>query len=210
MQSEKIGELAKALNKAQSEIKGAIKDSKNPFFNSKYADLESVWEASREALTKNGLSVAQMFGYEGLQAFLETRLLHISGEWLCGRQLLIPVKNDPQSFGSCSTYARRYGLAAMIGVIQTDDDAEIATRTSIVSPIAISNGSMKTETIAENWAPEDFIMPFGKTKGQRLKNLPVTDIESALKWATEKGKFSEFQDAASQYLQIRSADEIPF
>lgn len=148
MKSETIGELAKALAKAQSEIKGAIKDSENPFFKSKYADLESVWDACREPLTKHGLSVVQSFGFEGAVSFLETTLLHESGEWISGRQVLMPVKNDPQSFGSASTYNRRYGLAAIVGIIQTDDDAETAQARPI-SQQSSNNSSTKTLTITE-------------------------------------------------------------
>jgi len=58
--SESISELAKALAKAQASIKGAVKDSQNPFFKSSYADLESVWDACRKPLTDNGLSVVQI------------------------------------------------------------------------------------------------------------------------------------------------------
>ena len=57
--SEQINELGAALAKAQGLIEGAKKDSANPFFKSKYADLASVWEACRKHLSDNGLSVTQ-------------------------------------------------------------------------------------------------------------------------------------------------------
>ena len=63
MQSETIGALAAALAKAQSQISGAVKDAANPFFKSKYADLESVWQACRKPLTDNGLAVTQTSRY---------------------------------------------------------------------------------------------------------------------------------------------------
>lgn len=65
LQSEKmdmsptVGELAKALCKAQGKMTHAIREANNPFFRSKYADLASVVEASRPALVANGLSVVQ-------------------------------------------------------------------------------------------------------------------------------------------------------
>lgn len=124
--SEKIAELGKALVKAQSEIRGAIKDSNNPFFKSKYADLESCWEAIRDPLTRNGLSVVQTFDVVDGHSVLETTLIHVSGEWMSGRLILSPVKQDPQSVGSAITYARRYALAAIVGLIQIDDDGEAA------------------------------------------------------------------------------------
>ena len=57
--SDKIDKLATWLSKAQSEMKGAEKKSVNPFFNSGYADLHTVIEASIPHLTKYGLSVIQ-------------------------------------------------------------------------------------------------------------------------------------------------------
>ena len=57
--SEQIKELATALATAQGEMGSAIKDSDNPFFKSKYADLASVWDACRDPLSKNGFSVVQ-------------------------------------------------------------------------------------------------------------------------------------------------------
>jgi hypothetical protein len=123
--SEQINELATALAKAQSQMEGAKKDSANPFFKSKYADLQSVWDACRKALTDNGLSVVQ-YTISGESIHLRTRLLHASGQWIEGTQTLNPKDDSPQAMGSAITYARRYGLAAMVGVYQTDDDAEAA------------------------------------------------------------------------------------
>mgnify|MGYP003672586164 CR=1 FL=1 len=59
MQSDSIGALAAALSKAQADITGALKDSSNPFFKSKYADLASCWDACRKQLAANNLAVIQ-------------------------------------------------------------------------------------------------------------------------------------------------------
>src|SRR6188768_1555109 len=112
--SELINELATSLSKAQGKIKGAVKDAENPHFRSKYADLASVWDACREALTKNGLSVIQaprgVLTDGGWTVEVETRLLHSSGEWM-GDTITVPVgKPDAQGVGSALTYARRYAL----------------------------------------------------------------------------------------------------
>lgn len=122
-------ELATALCKAQSQIKGAIKDSKNPHFNSDYADLESVWDACRDALHSNGLSVVQV-GADAPEGHIaiKTMLLHNSGQYIEGTMTLPMVKRDPQAAGSAITYARRYSLAAMVGVVQVDDDGNAATQ----------------------------------------------------------------------------------
>lgn len=121
-----IGELAKALAAAQAEIENAKKDSVNPFFKAKYADLASIREACKIPLSKHGLAIVQMpksiITEEATIVSIETILMHSSGEWVSGDFSAIPVKNDPQGIGSCLTYLRRYALSAATGVAAEDDD----------------------------------------------------------------------------------------
>ncbi len=127
--SDTISELAKALSSFQGKMVAVKKDAVNPFYKSKYATLDTIWETIRNPLAENGLSVTQTLGFtlEG-KSFLETTLYH-GGEWTSGQQLLNPVKDDPQSFGSAISYARRYGLSAILGIVaDEDDDANIATK----------------------------------------------------------------------------------
>jgi hypothetical protein len=125
-QSPTIGALAAALAKAQGEIKGAIKDSANPFFKSKYADLTSVKDACQEALTKYNIAVIQGPRANGAQVIVTTMLAHESGEWV-SEEFSAHAKDDsPQSVMACVTYLRRGGLAAMVGVAPEDDDGESA------------------------------------------------------------------------------------
>jgi len=125
--SETIGKLAEALSKAQGMMKGAVKDSENPFFRAAYADLASVWDACREPLSKCGLSVTQTTRIaDNGDPVIITTLLHSSGEWMSGELLVKPVKNDPQSVGSAITYGRRYALSAIVGIAPEDDDGEKA------------------------------------------------------------------------------------
>lgn len=122
--SESIASLAKALAAAQGKLKKAVKDSTNPHFRSRYADLESVIEAMREPFASEGLSVVQYAsGSE-----LVTTILHSSGEWLESPVPLLILKNDMQGVGSALTYARRYSLAAACGISQTDDDGNDACK----------------------------------------------------------------------------------
>lgn len=128
-QSDSIKELATALSKVQGELTYAKKDSANPFFKSRYADLESVWDACRSLMAANGLSVIQMPGnyFEG-RMWLVTRLCHNSGEWI-EQEMSVPVqKADAQGAGSALTYMRRYALAAFVGVVQADDDGNAASQ----------------------------------------------------------------------------------
>lgn len=123
-QSELINELAMALSKAQGKITGALKDSANPFYKSKYADLASIWDACRGPLSENGLAVVQTLSNDGENISITTTLMHSSGQWIRSALGIKPVKSDPQGIGSTITYARRYALAAITGVAQIDDDAE--------------------------------------------------------------------------------------
>src|SRR5262245_42816044 len=124
--SEQIGELATALAKAQGSIQAAKKDSFNPHFKSSYADLASVWEACREPLSSNGLAVVQVPEAGEQSVTVTTTLYHSSGQWIRSR-LTVPVGQDTaQGIGSALTYARRYGLAAMVGVAPDEDDGNAA------------------------------------------------------------------------------------
>ena len=122
--SEYIDKLAAALSKAQSEMKGAQKNAVNPFFKSNYADLHKVIESSFPYLTKNGLSVIQ--GNEGKpgEFHVTTMLLHSSGQWIKSKLKMPIEKLNAQGVGSAITYGRRYGLSAMVGIAQHDDDAQ--------------------------------------------------------------------------------------
>src|SRR5262245_49129398 len=113
--SDSIGKLAAALAKAQHQMRSAVKDSTNPHFKSKYADLASIWEACREALAANELSVTQIPTSEAETGIvgITTILMHSSGEWIGGEATARPADLKPQSVGSAITYLRRYGLAAV-------------------------------------------------------------------------------------------------
>jgi len=134
-QSDSIANLAKALSIVQGKLTYAKKDSKNPFFKSNYADLESVWDACRELLSINNLAVAQFPGlYSELDKSmsLTTILTHASGEWI-SQEMSVPItKPDAQGAGSALTYMRRYALAAVVGVVQADDDGNAASSPKLV------------------------------------------------------------------------------
>ena len=123
--SDEIDKLAVALCKAQEEMGGAVKSSENPFFHSSYADLTSVWKACKDALHANGLSVIQSPVDSDGRIGVSTMLLHTSGQWVSDSFTLgVKKENDPQADGSSITYARRYALAAFVGVCPADDDGE--------------------------------------------------------------------------------------
>lgn len=149
--SQETKDLDAALATAQGEIRHALKDAENPFFRARYADLASVWSACREALAKHGLSVSQWpCAWDPAANYVETlvkatqareaggkdrdpavqagtitmvtRLAHASGQWLQATMVMPVAKQNPQAVGSAITYARRYALAAAVGVAPDDDD----------------------------------------------------------------------------------------
>lgn len=126
--SEKINALAEALAKAQGEMKNAVKGCDNPFFKSKYADLAECLNVAREPLSKNGLSIFQ--ANEGIvesnKLAVTTLIMHSSGQFIKVTSSYPIQKNDAQGFGSTLTYARRYSLAAALGLAQEDDDGNSA------------------------------------------------------------------------------------
>ena len=121
-----IGALAAALAKAQKHIKGALKDSTNPFYKSSYADLASVQDAIRDPLSDNELAVVQGASSEAARVTVTTLIAHSSGEWISSALSATAKDESPQSLGSCVSYLRRYGISSLVGVAQVDDDGESA------------------------------------------------------------------------------------
>jgi hypothetical protein len=122
-------EIATALVKAQSEMSNPKKGNTNPFFKSKYADLNAVREAVMPILNENGITVLQPLVHIDGKNFVKTVLLHSSGEYLESFTEIVYSKvNDAQAQGSGITYARRYGLQSFVCVGADDDDGQKAVQ----------------------------------------------------------------------------------
>lgn len=120
--SEQTAKLDAALAKAQGKIEAASKDKVNPAFRSKYADLTAVWGAIRPALSECGIAVTQwpIHSDDG-RLHIVTRLA-CDGEWIKGHFSIPVTKQDAHGYGSAVTYAKRFSLAAAVGVVADDDD----------------------------------------------------------------------------------------
>ena len=96
----------------------------NGIANSNYADLHAVIKSSFPYLSKHGLSVTQ--GNEMIMGAVcvTTTLMHTSGQWIRSKVKLPLEKKNAQGVGSAITYGRRYGLSAIVGIAQYDDDAQ--------------------------------------------------------------------------------------
>jgi len=125
-----IDKIAAALAKAAGDIispprnrevsvRGETK-SGTPFnYKFKYATLDSIIDVIRKPLSDNGLWFMQTI--DG--AWLVTTLLHSSGQKLESRIPLVKGKDEgPQALGSALTYAKRYGLCALLGIASDEDD----------------------------------------------------------------------------------------
>lgn len=191
--SDTINDLAAALAKAQGEITGALKDSANPFFKSKYADLASCWDACRAPLSKNGLSVVQGLDVSEGHLYLKTRLLHATGQWISSTTPVTPKDDTPQGMGSALTYARRYALTAMVGVAQVDDDANAASG---------RNGSTEIKgDLGKHVQPEQYMKA-----AAAMRDIMELDIEEPLKAL----KVLDYHDILNKDpdLYVAAADEM--
>lgn len=194
--SETFAKLAEALSKAQREFTTVKKDTTNPYYNAKYAPLDSIIEACQPALAKNGLVVIQSPRTEGKSVTITTLLAHVSGEWIAD-DLTLPaegkgkdgaLKFDPQTVGSAITYGRRYAYQSLVGIAaEEDDDAN-----TFVQPPSRKTASATLnvpQTLEE--ARNPFISPFqiskflaearrtGKTDAQIKNYLGSEGFESA-------------------------------
>lgn len=125
--SEQISSIAKALLAAQASMGEVVKNTDNPYFNSKFAELSDVLSVALPALNKNGITLLQPVTSEADSTYVETMLLHSSGEWFSYKMKLSLVKNTMQELGSAISYARRYGLQSALGMRMVDEDGNIAS-----------------------------------------------------------------------------------
>ncbi|MFH1236754.1 MAG: ERF family protein [Parcubacteria group bacterium] len=148
--SDKLDQAAPAISRMQGQLVCAKKSSKNPFYNSKYADLQEVWAVSQAPLSENGLSLIQAIHTDSHNRFsasvpiknkvgdivgvreaimiwmtLTTRLQHISEQFF-EDEITFPIEADPQTLGKVTTYIRRYAMMSMLGIAPEDDDGESA------------------------------------------------------------------------------------
>jgi hypothetical protein len=191
IKSDSIKELAAALAKAQGEMKPAGMDAANPHFRSKYASLASVWEAARGPLSRNGLAVIQALGVDDRGGVvLTTTLTHSSGEWVESLYPVNPVKPDPQGLGSACTYAKRYSLSALVGIVaDEDDDGNEASRPVSPQnrPQSVSMREPRSPSVERPSpavdkprpsAPGDFVASSGRLKGRPLKAFGEIELET--------------------------------
>lgn len=134
--SETINEIATALAKVQGLIKNPAKESENPHFKNRYADLSQGLNAVRPILSEHSIALVQMTRMDGELMMLDTRLVHSSGQWIESSYPVCKFPTRQQEAGSALTYARRYSLFALVGIAgaDEDDDGNDASREQTPAP----------------------------------------------------------------------------
>lgn len=183
-------ELFAAFSRAQAKVKHATKDSNNPHFRSKYADLAEVWDTIREPFTSEGLAIIQFpCEADAGRVGVRTIVAHSSGEFL-EEKFTIGCKDasNPQAAGSAYTYARRYSLMAVCGIAADDDDGNAAA--------AVAFGPAKAQSKPGVVLPRGGLLPsgMGYEEAIMLRAADASDVEARNIYAEVRQSNHEAKD----------------
>jgi hypothetical protein len=171
-------EFLQALSDLQNSITKVVKNTDNPYYKSKYADLNALFEQVKPLITDKGFVLIQVV--RGSQ--LHTELVHLkTGESISGDMDLLTAKPDMQQLGSAITYARRYSLLALLNIETADDDGNTA--------------SGKTKTWDELETVSDFV--------EAIKSCMSSKQVNAL-WYKWKDKFAEGTEEFEKLRKLSS------
>lgn len=227
--SETFNELAAALAKAQGAIANAEKDRENIFLKNRYMTLTAVWDAIRKPLSDNGLSVVQVTEADDGAVMLLTRLMHSSGQYIEATYPVIGSDakgvNAAQAAGSALTYARRYSLTSMIGVVaDEDDDGASATGKQQAKPApkqapaqpqrqpAPSAGPAWTPDPTNGNGAQEYTL---ETARAAIRDADAKDatpkaarphwnsVDDAVLWGMDQGAFKALAHAQNAYNKLR-------
>lgn len=207
--SDSLAKIAPALVAALGKIEGAAKKKTNPGFKSKYADLETVIDASRDILTEHGLTVMQFPGAcVGGVMNLETVVMHESGEFISGDMGIVLGKQDPQGVGSAISYSRRYALMAVLNMPSVDDDAQSAmgkganqntakpepeapkTNPSVVTAMKAAIDMCDNEPVLDGWKADN------QVSLDRLADVDYREVGAYWQTAVKKARAARQSAAA--------------
>lgn len=198
--SEDIKDIAAALSKAQGEIQNVVKDAKNPHYKSEYASLDAVTDTVRPIFSKHGLAVVQIPSFADGIVTVDTMLTHTSGQWIKGYPAAPLGKPDAQGVGSATTYLRRYSLAGIAAIAQTDDDGNMAQPARPVDELV-------------NELPDEPPHPAAEpqTRAQQVAEggpyLYVTEVKIAKRGSNSKGPWTLYAVRFSNGTEGTTFDE---
>lgn len=140
------------LASVQSEISSVKKGQTNPFFNSKYFDINELLKQLKPVLAKNNLVLIQpLTSVQGLPA-LSTQVIDTDSGETITESIVLPNLQDPQKMGSAITYFRRYALQSFFALEAEDDDGNLASRNQVktVQDVAEDRDPFETHVPIEN------------------------------------------------------------
>jgi len=171
--------ISTALAAAQAEMQNPSFDAVNPHFKSRFASLKEVAKVARAALSKHGIFVGQEITGEGGLIYCTTRFLHKSGEALSFGPTPFPVpRNDPQGYGSATTYARRYSLSAALCLVGDDDDDGNAAVAAVEACITKKQAADLTALVDEVGADKARFLKWAGAAS--IEEIPAAKLKPAL------------------------------
>lgn len=220
--SDSIAAIAPALVKAGAELEPVSKDATNPAFRNKYATLDAIMEQVRPVLAAHGLCVLQGVTHPetvdgrviGLS--VETRLLHLSGEWVSTVVTLPVEKATAQGAGSSISYGRRYGLSAILGLTAEDDDGNADSKGPKPPAPAVKRDEPEADKRLYERVPTTpaTAMALAKAetvelKGKRLAEMDLERLTSVRAWAVDKANNYILAACDAILLARDAADDEP-
>lgn len=173
-------ELIDAIHKVQQNV-GVIKRTETADigkYKYSYANIASIWERLKPLLEVNGLTILQPPIYDMVDK-LQTWVFHTSGQWLYTTSRLVSTKDDPQAFGSAITYAKRYTICSILGIITDDDNDAKDHRLATAQQKQRLIGAVK-QIYPELEKPADIITTLQNITGKYPGNIREDEAEDAI------------------------------
>jgi hypothetical protein len=201
LQSISINELIGAKAKADGELNNIKKSSKNPHRGSWYADLDAITRIVRPVYSKHGLSVSHLMSKIEESDVMITLLAHESGQWIISVMDIKAQPNKqgnitPQEIGSAITYARRYSLASIANVAQTDEDDDGELASNQIAPVKVL--PKKIENIEDSL---DEIFPTLEESLEKVNS--ISQLEAFMNANSEELKSLKETDQARRVLLLK-------
>jgi ERF superfamily len=181
MNQKPIKNIISALVAFQGALVPPKKETDNPYFKSKYADLAGVWESCRPLMLANGLAFVQMPSTSGNIVTVTGTLYHTSGESLDSSLTLTAKDSTPQAIGSAITYGRRYQMCAVLGIAPEDDDGAAASGTT-----------EKPKSLAQQKGPFSHGIPMAQHLAEQEAKKTTTATETSQNAQQDIGSFDDF------------------
>lgn len=180
-----LDKLAPALVALQADLKPVSKSKTNPFYKSSYAPLSEVMESIQPLLATHSLAISQFMTHLNGDSALRTLLVHSSGQYIEDTSPLLLTKKDAQSQGSAVTYARRYGIMSVLGIVaDEDDDGNKASRPAPkATEVTVKKGVLERakDDLNKQLEAQDYTTPDSKRAFIKdvLGKVTITTIDDA-------------------------------